>query len=110
MVEGYLHALRKYQEIRPTISTQEVIFLLHVAKQEGRTLADLSRATDIPLATASRYLQRLSRRNGRRSPGLIHGYRSLEDSRRLQIVLTPNGQQFFQRLGLPSSPSKGSSA
>lgn len=98
VVNGYLHALRQYQTIRPTISTQEVIFLLHVAKEEGRTLAELSRAMGIPTATTNRYHHLLSRRYGRKSHGLIHGYRSLQDSRRLQIVLTLDGHQFFQRL------------
>lgn len=72
--------------------------LLHVAKEEGRTLAQISRASGIPTATINRYHHLLSRRYGRKSHGLIHGYRSMQDSRRLQVVLTPDGHQFFQRL------------
>lgn len=101
MIDGYLHALRQYQTIRPTISTQEVIFLLHVAKEEGRTLAELSRASGIPTTTLTRYHHLLSRRYGRKSHGLIHGFRSMQDSRRLQVVLTPDGHRFFQRLADP---------
>jgi DNA-binding MarR family transcriptional regulator len=95
MLDKYIGIVEQYQKIRPTISTQEVFFFLHVAKDEGRTLAELSRATGIPLATTSRYLQLLSKRLGPKSPGLIHGFRSLEDSRRLQVVLAPEGRKFF---------------
>lgn len=98
VIDGYLHALHQYQSIRRTISAQEVIFLLHFAKEEGQTLAELSRASDIPTTTLTRYHHLLSRKYGRKSHGLIHGFRSVQDSRRLQVVLTPDGRQFFQRL------------
>jgi DNA-binding MarR family transcriptional regulator len=98
VIDGYLHALHQYQSIRRTISAQEVVFLLHVAKEEGQTLVQLSRASEIPVTTMTRYHHLLSRRYGRKSHGLIHGFRSMQDSRRLQVVLTPDGHQFFQRL------------
>lgn len=97
IIDGYLYALHQFQTIQPTISTQEVIFLLHVSKKEGQTLAELSRASGRPTATINRYHHLLSRRYGRKSHGLIHGFRSLRDSRRLQVVLTPDGPQFFQK-------------
>lgn len=98
VIDGYLHALHQYQSIRKTISAREVIFLLHVAKEEGRTLAEISRASGIPTATINCYHHSLSMRYRRKSHGLIHGFRSTQDSRRLQVVLTPDGHQFFQRL------------
>lgn len=94
-----LRALDKLQAgTSASVSVSSLITFLEVAREEGRTLAEIARQLDLPDSTASRQLLDLGLRNRKREDGLnlVTAKTDLQDLRVRRYELTPKGRKLLR--------------
>jgi DNA-binding MarR family transcriptional regulator len=73
------------------ISHQAIRLLQHIEKKEETTIGDLATYIDVTHNTASEHIKRLIKK------GLVSKERSVEDERKVFVILTEEGREVLNR-------------
>lgn len=95
-VEKILELLKELQKIDPEFPLQYSICLAEIALNEGLSLTELSKKTNLSISTVSRIVGALSDfRKNNRPYGLVKLTTSETERRRKALHLTPKGRQLL---------------
>lgn len=97
---GIYTLIGRFRDLDGEMTVHQMLSLLWVALNEGRTQRDLRAALDLPSSTASRNLAALSKvhRLGKEGLGLIEWVEDPEDRRAKLIYLSPKGRAFVNQI------------
>jgi DNA-binding MarR family transcriptional regulator len=89
-----LAALQPFRDLNPTMTLQQLVSFLLVAKDEGKLVTDYARTAGLAQGVMTRNLFDLGEFNRRREPGLglVEQRNSLEDRRAHLTHLTRKGR------------------
>lgn len=99
-VNKHLKVVDVFREIDFMMPIGQIKFFLESAKNEGNTLTDIANLSELPLATASRYLANLTQIDRYKQPGLalLDAYENPMNRRQKIIVLTELGRKVIDKL------------
>jgi DNA-binding MarR family transcriptional regulator len=101
-LEGILKCVAELRKIDSEMPLPQVhcLFLLAKAGETGMSLTELSKAAEIAMATASRYIGNLGKINRFKEEGfnLVEAYEDPMERRKKIIRLTPKGRVLINRL------------
>ena len=101
-LEGILKCVAELRKIDSEMPLPQVhcLFLLAKAGETGMSLTELSKAAEIAMATASRYIGNLGKINRFKEEGfnLVESYEDPMERRKKIIRLTPKGRVLINRL------------
>jgi DNA-binding MarR family transcriptional regulator len=101
VLDNFISAIEAFRLADPEMPVQTVLTLLHTARNEGRSMTELSRVLDMPISSMSRNLSALSDLNRYKKPGLgliEYGYDAIVDARRKAARLSPKGRLFLKNV------------
>jgi len=92
--------LTAFREVDGEMPVQQMMCLVWIANNEGKTQKDLRTSLNMFPSTSSRNLAALSKvhRLGKAGHGLIDFVDDVEDRRQKQLWLTPKGRQFIGKV------------
>jgi len=92
-ISGFLNLLRELQKIDPEFPLQYAICLCEITLDEGLSVTELSKKTNLALSTVSRIVGALSKYRQMGEPYELIDLKTSEKSRRTkEIYLTPKGR------------------
>jgi DNA-binding MarR family transcriptional regulator len=99
-IERQMKAIRLFRDLDDDITAVHIDFFFHVARSEGRCLAEVALAAGVKQSAASQYFLKLSayRNKGREGLGLLHSVRNPFNQRQKLLMLTSLGESLLDRL------------
>jgi hypothetical protein len=99
-LQGLSDVLTEFIELRPNMPMHQVVIMLQVALDEGKSLKHYSQATEFPTSTVSRaFLDNGPKmRTGEEGLGLIEARTSIASLREYETHLTTKGRTLFRNV------------
>lgn len=98
-INAFLKLLRELQKIDSEFPLQYAVCLAEISMNEGLSMTDLARKTNMALSTVSRIVGALSKHRQSGAPyGLVQVRICADERRRKELYLTPRGRAIIESI------------